>query len=179
MPMTDPASPNSSGPSAADHLAAIVLPLDPAPAADIAAPGGISSPAAAPIMSKADFFGAFRFLLGAPNIFVAPPLDSLKVEASDDQARAASDAIYDTALEVPWLRWLLEPENVWVRRAVVIGLFAYGKGSAVRAELAARAKTRQGASPAVAGVEAGPTTSAPFSAPPLGPQTVVLEQVSR
>lgn len=58
-------------------------------------------------------------------------------------AEAAADAIYDTALEIPWLHWMVEPNNIHVQRAVVIGAFTVPKALAVRGELAARREARK------------------------------------
>ncbi len=97
------------------------------------------------VMSQDDFFTAFRFLFDLPNMAIKPPLETLPIAADDAQARAAADAIYKTCLEVAWLRWILAPENEYVQRAFVIGLFFAGKGKMVRAELIERGRARQAA----------------------------------
>jgi len=101
------------------------------------------------VWDKDQFFANFA---GAFNLGAAlSALQSLKVDTGDQTARAASDAIYDIALETPWLRFLIEPSNVWLQRAMAIGAFAVPKAMAVRAELAARAKV---AKPAKGGAAA-------------------------
>lgn len=116
-------------------------------------------PPARVVMSKEDFWVSFRFLFDLPNLKIKPPLESLPIAADDQQARKAADAIYDTCLEVAWLRWIIAPENEYVQRAAVIGVFFAGKGQMVRAELQERARARKPALDARAGAE--PPKSAP------------------
>lgn len=116
-------------------------------AADPLAGPGDAAGRAPVIMSKDEFWQAFRALFEAPNGLLMmrgkQPLESLPIAADDEQGRAASDAIYDTCLEVAWLRWILAPENVYVQRAFVIGMFFAGKAGMVRAELMERARAAQ------------------------------------
>lgn len=88
------------------------------------------------------FFMAFRGVIQAPNFVMKPPLKSLEIDEGDQAARAASDAIYETCADVPWLNFLIEPGNVWAGRAIVVGAFAFGMTTAVRSELAERRKDR-------------------------------------
>tara|TARA_R110002110_G_scaffold1531_9_gene6859 strand:- start:7604 stop:8098 length:495 start_codon:yes stop_codon:yes gene_type:complete len=100
--------------------------------------------ATAGLMTKDDFFSTFQFMFAAPNMLpVAPfPLKSLPIgEADVVPARAASDAVYDIAVESPYLRWLVEPSSLWMQRTLAIGTFAGLKLMAVRAEIAARPGT--------------------------------------
>jgi len=65
-------------------------------------------------------------------------LQSLHIEIADQQAIICAGAIYDYATEIPQLRFLIEPSNVHVQRALAILPFVYFKYAAVRAELQAR-----------------------------------------
>lgn len=66
-------------------------------------------------------------------------LESLPIKPHEMQsARAASDAIYDIALETPMFRFLIEPSNIWMQRAFVILAYALPKSRAVMMELRAR-----------------------------------------
>jgi hypothetical protein len=89
-------------------------------------------------LDKDQFFMLFRSGVGAPNLILKPPLRSLSISENDQAARAASDAIYDTAAEIPALRFLIEPGNVWVQRAFVVGAFGYGVYASCMAEIRAR-----------------------------------------
>jgi hypothetical protein len=89
-------------------------------------------------------------MFAVPNMVPVPPfpLKALPIQpGEEDQARAASDVIYDIAAETPHLRWLIEPGSEWMQRLMVIGTFAVGKGMAVMAELAARQAPPQQAAP--------------------------------
>ncbi|MDF1846193.1 MAG: hypothetical protein P1U69_03235 [Parvibaculaceae bacterium] len=105
-------------------------------------PGGVSTPGLAPgILTKDQFFGMFRALIAAPNGVLAfqkkPQLTTLVIAENDQAARAASDALWDTCNEVPWLRWMIEPGSVWAQRAFVIGGFVVPLSIAARAEYVA------------------------------------------
>lgn len=89
-------------------------------------------------MSREQFFMMFRGGIGAPNLMLKPPLQSLVIAESDQAARQASDAIYETCLEVPALRFLIEPTNKWLQRALIVGGFGYGVYASCMAEIAAR-----------------------------------------
>lgn len=194
LPSSDPSSPDPSSPdpsnpsppetnpgnsgSTTEHLDRIVLPG----AEAAAAPPGDEPPAAPPggIVGKDEFFTAFRALFAAPNVWRAykgrAALQSLKIEADDAAARQASDALYDTCLDVPWLRWLLAPENKWLERAVVIGTFAYARGTAVSVEL----RRDPAPSPAIDTniAKQGPNTDKPEPDPEPRPEPVVIDGVS-
>gem|GEM_PF-4508538 len=88
------------------------------------------------MISADEFYGGFCLAFNLPAGMAR--LDSLAVDQGDPAARAASDALYETALETPALRFLVSPGNKWVQRALVIVAFAGPKAAAVRAELAAR-----------------------------------------
>ena len=93
------------------------------------------------LLSKDDFFAAFQAMFQFPNLLPVPPLPLQSLPIKDHerpQARAASDAIYDIALESPYLRWLIEPQSVWMQRALVISAFAGGKAMAIHGEIKSR-----------------------------------------
>ena len=89
------------------------------------------------ILTKEQFFtGVFRPVHDLPGQVMK--LQSLPIKENElEAARGASDAVYDTALEVPWLRFLVEPSNIYVQRAIVIAAYAIPKAIAVRAEVMA------------------------------------------
>lgn len=90
------------------------------------------------LLSRDEFFGVFRFTISAPNMVISPALKSLNISKEDQAARDAAEAIYDIALEVDSLRFLIEPGNKWIKRAAAIGGFGFGMYMSVTAELAAR-----------------------------------------
>ncbi len=96
------------------------------------------------LMSRDDFFACLRAVFGAPNALLLAkghdPLLSLQIHPGDDHARRASDCLYDTCLDVPWLRWLLSPDGTWAQRAMIIGGFAFAKFQVIRAEIDERKK---------------------------------------
>lgn len=103
------------------------------------APGDGDSDSAAGLLSREHFYSMFQVAFAAPNLLPAwpLPLEALPIKAGEDRAaRAASDAIYDIALETPALRWLIEPQSVWLQRLMVIGAFAVPKAAAVSREIA-------------------------------------------
>lgn len=65
-------------------------------------------------------------------------LQSLYVENQDGRARACSDALYDTCLEIPALRGLLMPQNKWLERGFAILAFSVPIGLNVRNEVFTR-----------------------------------------
>lgn len=116
-------------------------------------------------ISRDLFFANFRGLFAAPNFALmgrgAEPLKSLEIDAGDQDARRASDYLYDICAEVTWLRWILSPEGEWAKRVIFIGGFAYARANMIRAEVAARR-------PAGKGVPApGQAPDAPPPAPGL------------
>lgn len=88
------------------------------------------------VLSRDQFFEAFRGCFNIGHQFTG--LQSLAVPANDNAARAACDAVYDIALEVEYLRFLIQPGNVWIQRSIAIGAFAVPKYLGVTAELDAR-----------------------------------------
>lgn len=89
------------------------------------------------IMAREEFRAAFVAVFNIAG--GVSGLQSIAIDAGEKpKAEACADAIYDTALEVPWLRFLIEPSNIWLQRALVVGMFTIPKALAVRNELAAR-----------------------------------------
>lgn len=84
------------------------------------------------VLSKADFHSVFCGGFQAASAMTG--YKSLRVEKSDDHAKAAADAIYDTLNEIPALQFLLKPQGRWMQRAVIIGSFAFGMSRAVAEE---------------------------------------------
>lgn len=60
-----------------------------------------------------------------------------------DAAHAASDAIYETILDIPALHFMLHPSNKWIERAFVVGMFGMGMRAAVIEEAIQRRKEAQ------------------------------------
>lgn len=122
------------------HLDGIAIEDEPSPAVELdqAAAGGL--------MTKDEWWRDFRAIFEVSGAMlgmvpiggVREPVRSLVIAADDDQARAAADAIYDTAAETSVLRFLLQPGNQWFARLLVIGAFAAGKYRLVSDELRAR-----------------------------------------
>ena len=79
-------------------------------------------------VTKEQFFQMFRACFAAPNAVMLarsqPALKSLSIDADNQSARSASDALYDICAETEMLRWLLEPGSKWTQRLIVIAAFA-------------------------------------------------------
>ena len=141
---SDPASPASSttDPFDTSHFDDIDPAIDDAAGTDAPGDAGPSPAPASDLLTRDQFFTAFCAIFAAPNILILaqgqPHLDSLVIDRDDAAARAASNALYDTCADVPWLRWLIQPENVWLQRAAAIGLFGYQRYQLVRMELSSR-----------------------------------------
>lgn len=95
--------------------------------------GTLCDETGAKCLTKAQFFEAFKGMFNIAGGFTR--LSSLPVSEGDIAARDACDAIYDTAAEVSYLRFLIEPSNIWVQRSLVIVAFTLPKYMAVKAEL--------------------------------------------
>lgn len=99
-------------------------------------PGAAAAPGAgavAAVMSREEFRA---FLEGVFTVAsAASRLQSLGVKG-DPTFPPAADAIYDTAAEVPALRWLIEQQGVWLQRVIALAVFGGAKVAAVRAEIA-------------------------------------------
>ena len=88
------------------------------------------------LLSKDMFFETFKGIFNISGSVTR--LNSLKIDDGDESARLACDAIYDTANETPFLRFLIEPSNIWVQRGLCIAMFTLPKVAAVQKELQAR-----------------------------------------
>jgi hypothetical protein len=95
------------------------------------------------ILTEEQFFeGVFKPLHNVPGQMFR--LQSLPIHDGElEAARAASQAIYETCLEVDILRFLIQPGNIWLQRALVIYVFAAPKAGAVRAEIQYRKQQAQ------------------------------------
>lgn len=78
-------------------------------------------------------------LLGLATLIAAPELDTFP---------PAADALYDAALESPWLRWLIDPQSVWLQRAIALGAFAVPVAGGCGRELRERREAAAAARPA-------------------------------
>jgi|GEM_PF-1735275 hypothetical protein len=93
------------------------------------------------IIGPDQFRSLFHFIFNTAGAMT--PIKSLKIaEEEKESADSASDALYEIALEVPSMRFLIEVGNKNMQRAVVLGVFVYGKGGAVVAELKERKRER-------------------------------------
>lgn len=63
-------------------------------------------------------------------------LKSLRTETHDKVGRETADTLYEIAEETEALRWLIQPENKWVQRALVLYAFSAPKIAGCRAEIA-------------------------------------------
>jgi hypothetical protein len=143
-----PSLPPSANPLPAELLSEqSSLGSEDAPSIDTAhfddAPADEMGEAAAPevLLTKDQFTTNF---IGVFNLGGAlTGMKSLSIEDTERaQAAAAAEAIYDSALEISWLRFLIRPESVWMQRAFALGAFAVPKYKAVTIELAGRAQKR-------------------------------------
>jgi hypothetical protein len=71
-----------------------------------------------------------------------PPLQSLVMAPSIPEFRPAAGALYRMAQTYPWLRWLLDPDSIWMKDLFIIGAFGGKVGYAVYSELQEREKAR-------------------------------------
>ncbi|WP_422020174.1 hypothetical protein [Pyruvatibacter mobilis] len=128
-------------------------------------------------MTKDAFFGTFRALWTTPNmaLFMAGemPLEALNIPETDQDAREASDALYDTIAEIPAMQWLLNPASKWMQRVIVIGSFAAPRIMAAMSEWEGR-KADKPANPIQNVHAANDDDVAPE--PPSGP---IVQPVSR
>lgn len=70
-------------------------------------------------------------------------LNSLRTEKHDKVGRETADTLYEIAEETEALRWLIQPENKWVQRALVLYAFSAPKIAGCRAEIAHKKAQRQ------------------------------------
>jgi len=102
----------------------------------------------AALMSEQDFTEFLASLFPATAYGIAlvypPPLQSLVHAPSVPEFRPAADALYRMAQRYPWLRWLLDPESVWMKDLFIIGAFGGKVGYAVYGEIRARQQDQNG-----------------------------------
>ena len=126
---------------AGDHVAAIAIEGDD-PDSDRPDGAGGPAPAAGAAPGVIPYETFHRGFCAAFNgAAYATKLRSLAANDTDPLTAAASKSLYDTALDWPALRFLIEPRNKWLARAVVMGAFGGRVAAGVRQELAER---RQG-----------------------------------
>jgi hypothetical protein len=85
------------------------------------------------ILTSEQFFAVFCGVFSISSAVTR--LESLRVETTEQTARECSDALYETALEVPAFRFLVEPSSIWMQRGMIVLAFALPKAQAVRMEL--------------------------------------------
>jgi len=72
-------------------------------------------------------------------------MQSLAVQEPEvPRADLCADALYDTACEVHWLNFLVQPSNPWMARTVAIGSFLVPKVMMANAELKIKAAQAKG-----------------------------------
>jgi hypothetical protein len=105
-------------------------------------PDGAIADAQAALMSEGDFreflaslFPATAYSIG---LVYPPPLQSLVHAPTVPEFPPAADALYRMALRYPWLRWLLDPEAIWMKDLFIIAAFGGKVGYAVLGEVRAR-----------------------------------------
>lgn len=142
------ALPTRSGPDSASsppdgaHLDAI--PLEDDGQADGQAP-----PAPEPaesLLSREQFAAGFAAAFAIAG--QATGLRTLSEAPQQPTMPGAASALYDIALESPWLRWLISPQSLWLQRAIALGAFAVPLAGGVAAELRDRQRPRQAEMPA-------------------------------
>lgn len=123
----------------------------------------------APVVLSRETF--VRNFIGLFNYGGRRGLSSLTVTPDEmAEAEEAFGALYDTALEVSWLNWLVQPGNIWVQRAAVFLPFMYGKSKALIIEVKEKRAAISHAAPGGTG-DAIPEEAGP---PPRDPETSVV-----
>lgn len=111
------------------------IPIDDEPGAD--APGEDEAASGGPAqLTREQFrqgFNATFLVAGA-----ATGLQTLSAAPQQPTAGPAADALYDIASESPWLRWLIQPQGVWLQRCAALAAFGMPVAAGVRAELLER-----------------------------------------
>lgn len=90
------------------------------------------------LMDKEMFFKMY-FCAGFQIVGALKDVETLKQVHSVNLSREASDAVYDTIMDVPMLHFLIDPQSKWINRAATIGMFGFQLKMAVHAELQAKA----------------------------------------
>lgn len=144
----------SADPFAA-HLANVrvaEVPQPDQPGGDGPAPTGAPAMASTPgaLPKEAWVAGAIE-LFEVPSKMPFEPLRFQSFEVAKDErpsAEAAFASLYEICEETAFLRWMIEPEGLWAKRVLAIGMFAVPKGLAIAGEirlkrLSAAAEARQ------------------------------------
>lgn len=114
----------------AEHFSEI---QDPAPESEDDAVAGedagdvetVAGPGGRAVLSRAAFHKNFRTMFKKGGAY----LPALTITPDEDESASdAFDALYDTCLDVTWLRFLVAPESEWAGRALVIASFLIPKG---------------------------------------------------
>lgn len=95
-----------------------------------------SGAAGAGVLTREQFAAGLRAAFALSGGLVG--LNTLRQAPEQPSFPPACDALYDTASEVPWLRFLISPDSIWLQRAIAIGAFAVPLGAGCAAELRAR-----------------------------------------
>jgi len=86
------------------------------------------------ILSGDDFHELF--CVGMNTASAVMQIKSLSVQKEDEACRNATRAMYETILDIPSLRFMLQPQNKWLERAIAIGVFTVPMAQAVANETA-------------------------------------------
>lgn len=105
----------------------------------------VLSPEGDGLMTKDEFFVMFCGAHAGAGVALALAY-GVKVQALAKArevggAREASDALYDSAYDLPWMRWLITKNGKWLQRVFAIGMYGYALRGAIVAEFDAAAKT--------------------------------------
>lgn len=103
-------------------------------AGELAAPGAPAG--AGGFVDRETFRHAFGFAFRIGGALTG--LHTLTGAPDRAEAGPASDAVYDIAVETPALHWLIQPQSIWLQRAVVIAAFAVPVATECAHELRAR-----------------------------------------
>lgn len=91
------------------------------------------------ILSQKDFRKSFVGMHGMASAMTGMKSIALpNSHINEETAHEVADTIYETILDIPMLRSMLQPNNKWIGRAFVMVAYAQGMRGAVRAELMAR-----------------------------------------
>ncbi|RKQ73101.1 hypothetical protein [Oceanibaculum indicum] len=99
------------------------------------------APGAKPYIGEEEFFSIFCDAFNYPAYieFGPLPIRSLAIQPEEmERARKASDALYKVILKVPFLRFILSPENEMAQAVIAIGLFVGSKAVMAYVEVKSR-----------------------------------------
>lgn len=131
-------APSGTATSDTSHIEDIKI----APEIPLENPGVDISANASGMLTRDQFYGAFESVFAFGGAITK--LESLPIQPGEKpSANAAANILYDMALELPWLRFLIEPQNIMLQRVIVVGSFGYMKYAAVKLEIDFRRAERQ------------------------------------